>query len=86
MGASLDWSRYAYTLDEKRYHAVMTAFKNMYDAMGTWIHQGEFDWETVGRPIAYGVGGNSVIQMVDLATAKMDIDSEERRVADYIGW
>jgi valyl-tRNA synthetase len=32
MGSSLDWSRYAFTLDEKRYHAVMTAFKNMYDA------------------------------------------------------
>lgn len=30
MGSSLDWSRYAYTLDEKRYHAVMTAFVNMY--------------------------------------------------------
>ncbi len=32
MGSSLDWSRYAYTLDEPRYHAVMTAFKRMYDA------------------------------------------------------
>jgi valyl-tRNA synthetase len=32
MGASLDWSRYAYTLDEQRYKAVMTAFVNMYDA------------------------------------------------------
>ena len=32
MGSSLDWSRYAYTLDETRYHAVMTAFKRMYDA------------------------------------------------------
>jgi valyl-tRNA synthetase len=32
MGSSLDWSRYAYTLDEKRYHAVMTAFVNMYEA------------------------------------------------------
>jgi valyl-tRNA synthetase len=32
MGSSLDWSRYAYTLDEKRYEAVMTAFKRMYDA------------------------------------------------------
>jgi len=32
MGASLDWKRYAYTLDEKRYRAVMAAFKNMYDA------------------------------------------------------
>ncbi|HEY0964273.1 MAG TPA: class I tRNA ligase family protein, partial [Candidatus Paceibacterota bacterium] len=30
MGSSLDWSRYAYTLDDKRYHAVMTAFVNMY--------------------------------------------------------
>lgn len=32
MGASLDWSRYAYTLDEARYTAVMTAFVSMYDA------------------------------------------------------
>ncbi|MBL7045508.1 MAG: valine--tRNA ligase [Parcubacteria group bacterium] len=32
MGSSLDWSRYAYTLDEKRYHAVMTAFVRMYEA------------------------------------------------------
>ena len=32
MGASLDWSRYAYTLDEKRNTAVFTAFKRMYDA------------------------------------------------------
>lgn len=31
MGSSLDWDRYAYTLDEKRYTAVMTAFKRMYD-------------------------------------------------------
>lgn len=32
MGASLDWSRYAYTMDEKRYRAVMKAFVRMYDA------------------------------------------------------
>jgi len=31
MGASLDWSREAYTLDEKREVAVRTAFKRMYD-------------------------------------------------------
>lgn len=31
MGSSLDWSRYAYTLDETRYKAVMTAFVNMYE-------------------------------------------------------
>lgn len=31
MGASLDWSREAFTLDEKRSLAVRTAFKKMYD-------------------------------------------------------
>jgi valyl-tRNA synthetase len=31
MGSSLDWSRYAYTLDEQRYEAVMEAFIRMYD-------------------------------------------------------
>lgn len=32
MGSSLDWSREAYTLDEQRYKAVMTAFVRMYEA------------------------------------------------------
>ncbi len=32
MGASIDWSREAFTLDEKRNFAVRTAFKKMYDA------------------------------------------------------
>lgn len=32
MGSSLDWSRYAYTMDEKRYAAVMEAFVRMYDS------------------------------------------------------
>lgn len=32
MGASLDWSREAFTLDEKRSHAVRTIFKQMFDA------------------------------------------------------
>ncbi len=31
MGASLDWSREAFTLDEKRNYAVRVAFKKMYD-------------------------------------------------------
>jgi len=31
MGASLDWSREAFTLDEKRNFAVRTAFKKLYD-------------------------------------------------------
>lgn len=32
MGLSLDWSRLAFTLDEKRGKSVRTAFKRMYDA------------------------------------------------------
>ncbi len=32
MGSSLDWSRYAYTMDDARYRAVMEAFVRMYDA------------------------------------------------------
>lgn len=32
MGSSLDWSRYAYTMDDKRYRAVMEAFVRMYEA------------------------------------------------------
>src|SRR3989344_3313627 len=32
MGASLDWSRYAYTMDPPRYRAVMEAFLRMYEA------------------------------------------------------
>src|SRR3989338_3522542 len=31
MGSSLDWSRYAYTMDEPRYKAVMEAFVRMYN-------------------------------------------------------
>jgi len=32
MGSSLDWSRYAYTMDEPRYAAVTEAFVRMYEA------------------------------------------------------
>lgn len=32
MGSSLDWSRYAFTLDAPRYRAVMEAFVRMYEA------------------------------------------------------
>lgn len=31
MGSSMDWSRYAFTLDDERYKAVMTAFIRMYE-------------------------------------------------------
>ncbi len=59
MGASIDWSREAFTLDEKRNLAVKTAFKKMYDAgliyrgkrivnwdpkMQTTVSDDEIDW------------------------------------------
>ncbi len=49
MGASLDWSRYAYTLDEKRNLAVLTAFKRMYD-LGL-IYRGNriVNWDPKGQ-------------------------------------
>jgi len=45
MGASIDWSREAYTLDQKRSVAVNTAFKNMYD--DGLIYRGEriINWD-----------------------------------------
>jgi len=49
MGASLDWSRYAYTLDKKRSHAVTEAFKRMYNA--GLIYRGEriVNWDPKGQ-------------------------------------
>lgn len=49
MGASLDWDRYAYTLDDKRNEAVFTAFKRMYDA--GLIYQGNriVNWDPKGQ-------------------------------------
>ncbi len=49
MGSSLDWSRYAYTLDDKRYDAVMEAFIRMYDA--GLIYRGEriVNWDPKGQ-------------------------------------
>lgn len=49
MGASLDWSRYAYTLDEKRNHAVMTAFKNMFDAGVIYRGNRIVNWDPKGQ-------------------------------------
>lgn len=49
MGASCDWSREAFTLDEKRSHAVRTAFKRMYDE--GLIYRGEriVNWDPKGQ-------------------------------------
>jgi valyl-tRNA synthetase len=49
MGASLDWSRYAYTLDEERVRAVAEAFKRMYDS--SLIYRGHriVNWDPKGQ-------------------------------------
>lgn len=49
MGASVDWSREAYTLDDKRSLAVRTAFKKMYD--DGLIYQGDriINWDPKGQ-------------------------------------
>ena len=51
MGASLDWSREAFTLDEKRNLAVKTAFKTMYD--DGLIYRGHriVNWDVKGQTV-----------------------------------
>ncbi len=49
MGASLDWSRYAYTLDDKRNLAVTTAFKRMYDAGLIYRGHRIVNWDPKGQ-------------------------------------
>lgn len=49
MGASLDWSRYAYTLDGKRNLAVSTAFKCMYDAGLIYRGNRIVNWDPKGQ-------------------------------------
>jgi len=51
MGASLDWSREAFTLDSKRNFAVRTAFKKMYD--DGLIYRGHriVNWDPKGQTV-----------------------------------
>jgi valyl-tRNA synthetase len=51
MGASLDWSREAFTLDEKRNFAVRTAFKKMYE--DGLIYRGHriVNWDPKGQTV-----------------------------------
>ncbi|PIP73242.1 MAG: valine--tRNA ligase [Candidatus Lloydbacteria bacterium CG22_combo_CG10-13_8_21_14_all_47_15] len=45
MGASVDWSREAFTLDEARHRAVNTAFKKMYDDGLIYRGEGMVNWD-----------------------------------------
>ena len=51
MGSSVDWSRYAYTMDASRNNAVQTAFVRMYEA--GLIYQGNrvVNWDPKGQTV-----------------------------------
>ncbi len=49
MGASLDWSREAYTLDEKRSVGVRVAFKKMYDLGLIYRGNRVINWDPKGQ-------------------------------------
>jgi valyl-tRNA synthetase len=49
MGASLDWSREAFTLDKKRNLAVRTAFKKMYDEGLIYRGNRIINWDPKGQ-------------------------------------
>jgi valyl-tRNA synthetase len=49
VGASLDWSRYAYALDDKRSLAVSTGFKQMYDAGLIYRGNRIVNWDPKGQ-------------------------------------
>ena len=49
MGASLDWSRYAYTLDKTRNRAVYEAFQRMFDAGLIYRDNRIVNWDPKGQ-------------------------------------
>jgi valyl-tRNA synthetase len=51
MGASLDWSREAFTLDEKRSFAVRTAFKTMFDEGLIYRGHRIVNWDPKGQTV-----------------------------------
>jgi len=51
MGASIDWSREAFTLDEKRNFAVRTAFKQMYDEGLIYRGHRIVNWDPKGQTV-----------------------------------
>lgn len=51
LGSSLDWSREAFTLDEKRSIAVRTAFKQMFDAGLIYRGNRVVNWDPKGQTV-----------------------------------
>lgn len=51
MGASVDWSRYAYTMDEARYRAVLEAFVRMYEEGLIYRGNRLVNWDPKGQTV-----------------------------------
>lgn len=51
IGASVDWSRYAYTMDKPRYEAVMTAFVRMHEAGLIYRGNRVVNWDPKGQTV-----------------------------------
>lgn len=51
MGASVDWSREAFTLDSTREHAVHSAFKQMYDDGLIYRKEKVINWDPKGQTV-----------------------------------
>jgi len=51
MGASVDWSREAFTLDQKREKAVHTAFKKMYEDGLIYRKEKVINWDPKGQTV-----------------------------------
>lgn len=51
MGASVDWSREAYTLDEQRHEAVYTAFERMYKDGLIYRGHRSVNWDPKGQTV-----------------------------------
>lgn len=51
IGSSIDWSRYAYTMDAPRYNAVMTAFVRMYEAGLIYRGNRIVNWDPKGQTV-----------------------------------
>ena len=51
LGASVDWSRYAYTMDKERYNAVMEAFIRMHEAGLIYRGHRLVNWDPKGQTV-----------------------------------
>ncbi|MFI5205657.1 MAG: class I tRNA ligase family protein, partial [Candidatus Paceibacterales bacterium] len=74
IGASLDWSRLAYTLDQKRSYAVREAFLRMYNAGLIYMGNRVINWDVKGQTTVSDDEIEYETQKATLYTFKYDKD------------